>query len=77
MKREWIVSDVDLGCDGAYFSYTEIVRCKDCIHKPQENAKHFAVFPDEICPCQCDDPWYSWIPQDNFFCAFGERREDG
>lgn len=54
-----------------------VVRCKDCVHKPQENADHYTVFPDEICPCQCEDNWYSWMPQDNFFCAFGERREDG
>lgn len=53
-----------------------VVRCKDCIHKPQENAKHFAVFPDETCPCRSDDPWYSWVPQDNFYCAYGERREE-
>lgn len=56
----------------------EVVRCKDCIHKPRGTRnKHDMEFPDEICPCQCDDYWYSWMPYDDWFCAFGERREDG
>lgn len=55
----------------------EVVRCKDCKHKPSgTGANHDVKFPDEICPCQCEDYWYSWIPKDDFFCAFGERRED-
>lgn len=55
----------------------EVVRCKDCIHKPRGTRnKHDMEFPDEICPCQCDDYWYSWMPYDDWFCANGERRED-
>ena len=54
-----------------------VVRCKDCIHKPRGTRnKHDMEFPDEICPCQCDDYWYSWMPYDDWFCANGERRED-
>ena len=30
MAKEWIVPDADLGCDGAYFDYQELVRCKEC-----------------------------------------------
>ena len=29
-------------------------------------------FPDDVCPLQCDDPWYSKYPEDDFFCAKGE-----
>lgn len=55
----------------------EVVRCKDCKHKPSgTGVNHDIEFLDEICPCQCEDYWYSWMPQDNFFCAWGERRED-
>ena len=56
-----------------------VVRCKDCIHKPTgTGVNHDIEFPDEVCPCQCvGDYWYSWMPRDNFFCAWGERREDG
>ena len=30
MAKEWIVPDADIGCDGAYFGYQELVRCRDC-----------------------------------------------
>ena len=54
-----------------------VVRCKDCIHKPRGTRnKHDMEFPDDICPCQCEDYWYSWMPYDDWFCANGERRED-
>lgn len=55
-----------------------VVRCKDCIHKPTgTGVNHDIEFPDEVCPCQCvGDYWYSWMPKDNFFCAWGERKED-
>lgn len=56
----------------------ELIRCKDCKHKPiiPDTIHHFAdiVFPDDECPCKCDDPYYNWIPNDDFFCANGERK---
>lgn len=58
----------------------EIVRCKDCKHRPfdGEDTRGFGVeFPDEKCPCQCDDGWYNWRPNNEWFCANAERREDG
>ena len=57
-----------------------IVRCKDCKHKPTgSGANHDITFPDRDyrCPCRCEDFWYSWIPDDDWFCANGERRDDG
>ena len=58
-----------------------VVRCRDCKHRPTENRNRngFAIeFPDEKCPCQCEDGWYNWYPDDDWFCADGERRnEDG
>lgn len=35
------------------------------------------VFPDDKCPCQCEDPYYSWLPDPDWFCANGERRVGG
>lgn len=32
MRKEYIISEEDLGCDGAYFSYEELIRCKVCIN---------------------------------------------
>lgn len=45
-----------------------VVRCKDCMHR--ENKKW-----DSPCPCVCADSWYSWMPEDDWFCANGKERE--
>lgn len=57
----------------------EVVRCKDCIHKPTgSGVNHDIEFPEQDyrCPCRCEDYWYSWMPDDDWFCANGERRKD-
>lgn len=55
----------------------EVVRCKDCKHKPSgTGANHDLEFPDDVCPCQCADYWYSWKPNDYWFCADGERGDE-
>lgn len=58
----------------------EIIRCKDCKHKPYTHGRIATgfdiIFPDESCPCQCEDGWYSWIPEDDWYCANAERRTD-
>lgn len=59
-----------------------VCRCKDCKHRPTKPDDYnpittdgFALeFPDEKCPCQCEDGWYSWYPPDDFFCAKGKRK---
>lgn len=64
----------------------EVVRCKDCKHRPISTIEGedygFSLEPpddDWRCPClNGDDGWYSWMPEDDFYCADGERRtEDG
>lgn len=55
------------------------VRCKDCKHRPTKPEEYYGgfdlAFPDEVCPCYCDgDPFYSWYPKDDWFCADGERK---
>ena len=57
----------------------EIIRCKDCIHRPVGDPDEHDVEPsienDYKCPCLCEgDNWYSWIPADDWFCANGETR---
>lgn len=56
----------------------ELVLCKNCKHRPiktdDEGMEY--EFPDEKCPCQCEDYWYSWMPKDDWFCAEGEREEE-
>ena len=61
----------------------ELVRCKDCKHRPKEfqfttsyRAKEtYLEFPDDSkCPCwNPSDEYYSWNPDDDWFCANGER----
>ena len=61
----------------------ELVRCKDCKHRPKEpNLETYESgfdleFPEgSKCPCLCcGDEWYSWYPEDDWFCANGERQE--
>ena len=60
-----------------------VVRCRDCKHRPTDNRVRdddptgLAIeFPDSRCPCQCEDGWYNWYPNDDWFCANGERRDD-
>lgn len=67
---------------------TPLIRCKDCKHRPRRANKWVNVYgpkvpasdyaqhvmvEDETCPFLCDDPFYSEIPPDDFFCAYGER----
>jgi len=54
----------------------KVIRCKDCKHrpvKPDDYENGFSLeFPDTKCPCQCSDGWYSWYPDDDWYCANGE-----
>ena len=60
----------------------DIVFCKECKHRPikedvdGENYGFNLIEPtdgDECCPCLVSDGWYSWMPEDGFYCGFGER----
>ena len=60
----------------------EIIHCKDCKHRPKATRADEKVFygfsvkfPDEKCPCYCEDGWYGWYPEDDFYCGNAERRE--
>lgn len=61
----------------------ELVRCKDCKHRPIPNGNNHPLAPkldglwrDYVCPCLCDDEYYNFMPEDNDYCSRGERRED-
>ena len=61
----------------------EIIRCKDCKHRPTATRAEekiywgFSVeFPDQVCPLQCEDGWYSHYPNDDFYCGNAEMRGD-
>ena len=53
---------------------SEIVRCKDCKHKV-DTVDDYDY--ESKCPCYCSgDPFYSWVPDDDWFCADGKKREN-
>lgn len=64
----------------------ELVRCKDCKHRPTPDEKGRGIAPgaddcydfgvDRTCPWLCDDGYYSRIPPDDFFCAYGEVKDE-
>lgn len=54
--------------DGFEAADKSIVRCKDCKYYKVEGGQ---------CPADnTSDRYYSWIPDPNWYCADGERRED-
>ena len=60
-----------------------IVHCKYCLHRPRVVGTTYYTgfdlcFPDNRCPCRCEiDGFYSWMPDDDWFCANGERNVSG
>ena len=57
----------------------QIVYCKDCIHRPtkeevEDEPKDILHFPDNVCPLQCEDNWYSKYPPKYFFCGYGKDK---
>ena len=65
-SREWVVSEEDLGCDGSYFSYNEVIRCKDCKwYDRLDNA-------GTCCPIiECGN-----YPKEDGYCYMAARKED-
>lgn len=60
-----------------------VVKCRDCKHRPTDyrnvsgDCTGFDIeFPDDRCPCKCEDGWYNWYPADDWFCGNGERRDE-
>ena len=82
-KKDFASVDIDMLSDALALlkEQPEIVRCKDCKHRPKEPDWETYVsgfdleFPEgSKCPCYCySDEWYSWYPEDDWFCADGER----
>lgn len=60
-----------------------VTHCKDCVYRPyyepsDSKSVYDLVFPDyrfNPCPCRVEDFWYSWMPDDDWFCAYGKRKD--
>ena len=86
--KTYIVKVLD---DGECITEGELIRCRDCKHRPQKNAGGYTMPPrvqvgvyawgepeyddDESCPYVCEDRWYSRIPNDEQYCDRAERKE--
>ena len=59
----------------------ELIRCKDCKHRPYKDERGHVVPPEEdeelsLCPCVDDGDWYyNYIPMGDWYCANGEPKE--
>ena len=82
--KKYILTEEDLSSMQLLLKdrFKELVMCKDCKHRPRridvgdEHEGYNLEFPDEICPCYCEDHWYNWMPRDDWFCGNGERKEE-
>lgn len=65
----------------------EVVRCRDCKHRPvvtdESHPYGFGLacpkegaYQDVTCPYLCDDGYYNRMPADDWYCAEGKRRAD-
>jgi hypothetical protein len=69
----------------------ELIRCKDCKHRPHKNKDGYIMPPrvqvgvyawgepeyddDETCPYVCEDRWYNSVPDDEQYCDRAEPKE--
>ena len=60
---EWILTDKDIGMDGAYYDYPELIRCKDCKYWGQDGYREGCKYA--TCVMTEDD-----------YCSWAERKED-
>ena len=54
----------------------KVIKCKNCKHRPMGENRDNLEFPDDKCPCKCEDYRYSWKPADDWFCGNGEQKND-
>lgn len=56
----------------------EVVLCKDCKHMVTDASSRDSFnweWPDDMCPYNCEDPFYSSIPKDDDYCSRGEEKD--
>ena len=56
----------------------EVVRCKDCKHRPKKvgnegNGFDYEFSEEYACPGYCEDGYYAELFDDSFYCAWGKR----
>lgn len=61
---EWILTDKDIGMDGAYYDYPELIRCKDCKHWQCDDSESY-----------CDELGIFGTSPTSY-CSFAKRKEE-
>ena len=79
---EYICKEVRTDNGGYLEVKKELVRCRNCKHRPKfvepedEDDVGYLLFPDNKCPCRCEDEWYNWMPKKDWYCGNAERDEE-
>ena len=69
---EWIVSEEELGVDGAYYSGKELVRCKECNHFKRDISCVGVYGERKTNTCE----WHGFADvKPDWYCADGERKD--
>ena len=86
MSRLMIVEVPSYSCEfQGIRAVRELIRCKECKHRPIKEDADGANYGfnliepndgDGRCPCLVSDGWYSWMPEDDFYCGYGERKSE-
>ncbi len=78
--KEYILTEYDTPFTALENVIGELIRCKDCKHRPyQDGCGNVVPVEKECSPCPCvvDDDWYyNYIPKGDWYCANGERKEE-
>lgn len=66
MGKEYIVPEAD--CGGEYFGYSELIRCKDCKHRPEYDNRKRITPP--VMEVEYDDDGEPWVWDDDMTCPY-------
>lgn len=64
-EKEFIVPVDDIGVDGAYFGYTELIRCKECKYNSNTEGNYVN--------CDIIPQMFGKSPDDNY-CSWAEPK---
>ena len=64
--KEWIVPDEDIGIDGGYYGYKQLIRCKEC-------EMWDGSYEVEGYGKRCMNTMV--VTKPDFYCGWGQRNE--
>ncbi len=73
-EKEFIIPAEDIGVDGAYFGYTELIRCNDCQHFEYDHVEHVDGVPLILAHEICTRWGKGCKTSKNGYCFMAERK---